>query len=93
MILQPAQSGDQFGVNFNWHYVLLQAKENSDEYAEARIKLSIDDVDALIIELQHYRDKVKTWRDSVGPQRESESKTEYHERILRGLPEIYGRNE
>ena len=45
MIMHTASSGDQFGVNFNFNYVLLQIRETSEDFEGARMKLKIEDVD------------------------------------------------
>jgi len=45
MIMQTGQSGDQFGVNFNFNYILLQIRELREDFDEARIKLTVKDTE------------------------------------------------
>jgi len=88
MIMETGESGDQFGVNFNFHSVLLQIREITDHKGdEARIRLTVKDVDNLIEWLTYYRDKVQRWKDLVGEQREEESKQDYQMRIYQVLQE------
>lgn len=82
MIMQNCQSKDQFGVNYNWNYILLQIRENSEDFDEARIKLNIDDVNNLIDTLKYYKERVVKWKNSVGSQRPDETENEYNIRII-----------
>jgi transcriptional regulatory protein LevR len=83
MIMQTCESGDQFGVNYNYEFILLQTKERLVEgFEESRIKLTIKDVNKLIEELEHFRDRVEKWQTTVGPQFENETKYEYTVRVL-----------
>ena len=85
--MQNARSGDQFGVNFNWDFVLLQIRETSDDHTESRIKLRYNDVDDLIEMLQYYQKKLKLWKETVGHQREGETELEYSTRLYQALKE------
>lgn len=87
MLMQNGKSGDQFGVNFNWNYLLLQIRETCEDFEEARIKLTLDDVDALINDLQYFQKKLKLWKEAVGPQTESETEEQYYMRIYQVLRE------
>jgi hypothetical protein len=88
MIMQNAKSGDQFGVNFNFNFVLLQIKEITEpDYDEARIKLTVNDVDELIDYLTYYREKVQLWKEIVGDKRENESEQDYNIRIIQAAQE------
>ena len=80
--MSTCESGDQFGVNSNFDYVLLQVRETSDDYEEARIKLTLKDVDAVIEALNHYKARVSKWKDAVGPKNEEESEIEYMTRVI-----------
>lgn len=87
MLMDTAESGDQFGVNFNWEFVLLQIKEIGEEYSEARIKLSLNDVDQLMELLSYYKEKLLKWKNAVGNKLENESDIEYATRIHSALRE------
>lgn len=87
MIMHTASSGDQFGVNFNFNYVLLQIRETSEDFEGARMKLKIEDVDELIEMLQYYQTKLKLWKATVGDIREDESTEQYYSRALKVLKE------
>jgi hypothetical protein len=85
MLMQNAKSGDRFGVNFNWNYILLQIRETCEDFEEARIKLTLDDVDALINDLQYFQRKLKLWKESVGAKMETETEEQYCIRIYQNL--------
>lgn len=82
MIMSNCESGDQFGVNFNFNYILLQIRENTEDFEEARIKLTLKDVDAVIEYLTYYRDKVAKWKNAVGERKAEETEIEYATRVL-----------
>lgn len=87
MIMNTGQSGDQFGVNFNFNFILLQIRETKEDHEEARIKLCPKDVDELIEWLQYYKEKVVRWNDAVGLQKENETDVSYGIRIMETLRE------
>jgi len=82
MIMQTGESGDQFGVNFNFNYILLQIRELREDFDEARIKLTVKDTEELIAALELYKDRVKKWQDAVGPKLENEDETAYTTRVI-----------
>jgi len=82
MIMTHAKSGDSFGVNFNFNFVLLQTRENEDQYDEVRIKLAPSDVDDLIEALTYYKDRVVKWQQAVGPKKDGEEESAYLTRML-----------
>lgn len=82
MIMSTCESGDQYGVNYNFDYVLLQIRDTSDDFDEARIKLTLKDVDAVIEALSHFKNRVTRWKDAVGPQKDEESEVEYMTRVI-----------
>ena len=82
MIMNTCQSGDQYGVNYNFNYVLLQIRETTDEFEEARIKLTLKDVDDVIEALTYYKNRVSKWKDAAGDIREGESEVEYMTRVI-----------
>lgn len=87
MLMQNAKSGDQYGVNYNFSYVLLQIRENSEDFEETRVKLKIEDVDELIELLQYYQAKLKLWKATVGDIREDENTEQYYMRAMKVLQE------
>lgn len=82
MIMHSCQSKDQFGVNYNWNYVLLQVRENSEDMEQARIKLTLEDVDGLIESLMYYKERVSKWKEAVGLQKPEETESDYNLRII-----------
>ncbi len=87
MLMHPLESGDQFGVSSNWNFVLLQTREMSDDYPECRVKLTLQDVDRLIDDLNHYKNRVAKWKEAVGPQKDGETESDYNVRIYQTLKE------
>jgi hypothetical protein len=87
MLMQLLQSGDKFGVSSNWEFVLLQTMEISDDSPQCRIKLTLEDVDRLIDDLNHYKNRVAKWKEAVGPQKDQETENEYKVRIWQTLQE------
>ena len=87
MLMQNARSGDQFGVNYNWDFILLQIRECSEDHEEARIKLRYNDVDDLIDMLLYYQEKLRKWKDEVGHQRDGETELEFQVRVHQTLKE------
>jgi hypothetical protein len=83
--MQDCESKDQFGVNFNFDYVLLQVRERSEDFEECRIKLTLNDVENLIESLNYYADKIKRWKESVGAKKESETDAEYMARAIQSM--------
>jgi hypothetical protein len=80
--MHNCQSKDQFGVNYNWNYVLLQTRENCEDFEEVRIKLTLEDVDSLIESLMYYKERVAKWKEAVGLQKPEETESEYNLRII-----------
>jgi hypothetical protein len=87
MLMQNCKSGDQFGVNFNWDYVLLQIRECVEDHSETRIKLKFNDVDDLIESLQYFQKKLRLWKEAVGHQRVDETEEQYYIRVYSVLRE------
>jgi len=83
MIMQTGDSGDQFGVNYNFNYILLQVRECIEDHEEARIKLTVKDTDELIAWLQYYKKRVEKWQNAAGPKLENEDETTYMTRVLK----------
>jgi hypothetical protein len=82
MLMSNCESGDQYGVNYNFNYVLLQIRETTDDFEEARIKLTLKDVDAVIEALNHFKNRVTLWKDAVGLKKDEESEVEYMTRVI-----------
>lgn len=82
MLLSTCESGDQVGVSYNFNFILLQIREKTEDFEEARIKLTIKDVDDVIEALTYYKNRVSKWKDAVGPKKDEESEVEYMTRVI-----------
>jgi hypothetical protein len=82
MLMRNAKSGDQFGVSYNYDYVLLQVRECAEDFEESRIKLTIEDAAKLIEDLEHYKNRVEQWKNAVGPKLENETDHDYTVRVI-----------